>query len=368
VSDFSIKRDWKNINWKATFQFNVFRSLCATPVWILFIWFTGSSQGKFPWEMLLFPVIYFAFWVPFGLICGWLARLGVPFVWMLSIISSLVIVIGDPVVWLIYKIKPDLVPIEKPKFFDFHLITFVIRDPEAIPPCTFEGRIIANDNIEFMGEAFPLRKTLFIIKPDWSVETLKDKYFGFVDIQGAIKKGRLQKGVDPRETNIGEMVAYIGNDGICYSPEQQRLGQYDTMPEPEYIQTPTHTGNGEMPYSEENHQKLQDELEQISQKRKLVKSDFPSWYKPCPFAGHIEAINDFTFMDTDWSQKEMVFDIDYRGYIKTPYDDFFGYIEENGDIVCDNDTTETPFKVASLRGNFCYIDNKKAGQFMAQAD
>lgn len=359
MSDFSIKRDWKKINWKATFQYNVFRSLCATPVWLLF---TSLLNEQFIWQMILFPVAYFAFWLPFGLICGWLARLGIPFVGLLSIVSSLVIVVGDPVVWIISKIKPDLVPVDKPKFLDFHLIVFVTNDPDALPLCNYEGRIVADGNVQFMGEAFPMRQTLFIIKPDWSVETLKDRYFGFVDIQGAIKKGRLQKGVDPRETNIGEMVAYIGNDGVCYSPQQERMGQYDTMPEPEYI------SESELPYSEENHKKLIDELSKISEKRKLLKSDFPSWYQVCPLAGHIEAISDFKFLDTDWSQKEMIFDIDYRGYIKTPYDDFFGYIEENGDVMCDNVNVETPFKVASLKGNFCYIDNKKAGQFIAQAD
>ncbi len=357
MSDFSIKRDWKSIDWKATFMYNVFRSICATPLWVLF---SSLLEKHFVWQMILFPIVYFAFWLPFGLICGWLARLGVPFIGLLSIVSSLVIVIGDPVAWTVHKIKPELVPLDKPPFLDFHLIVFVTKNPDAIPACTYEGRIVADENVQFMGEVFPIRKTLFIIKPDWSVETLKDQYFGFVDIQGAIKKGRLQKGIDPRETAIGEMVAYIGHDNVCYSPEQQRLGQYDTMPEPQYVPTSVN------PISNDNHQEMLDRHEEISQKRKLVKSDFPDGYQTCPFAGHVEAMNDFKFLDIDWSQKEIIFDIDLRGYVKTPYDDFFGYIEENGDIMKDGINDEIAIKIASLKGQFCYAGNQKIGQFIEQ--
>ena len=364
MSDFSIRRDWKQINWKATFQFNVFRSVCSVPMWALLIILSGQ---KLSWVVLLFPVFYFGFWLPFGLLCSWLARIGVPFIGLLSVISSLVIVVGDPIVWIISKIKPELVPIEKPKFLDFHLIVFALHNPDAIPACEFVGRIVADENVQFMDEIFPIRKTLFIIKPDWSLETLKDKYFGFVDIQGAIKKGRLQKGIDPREINIGEMVAYIGNDGKCYDPQQHRLGQYDTMPEPEYINNNQHSANN-IPFSEENHKKLLDDLEKISTTRKLVKNDFPSWYQACPFAGHVEILNNVNFLESDWSPNEKIFDIDYRGYVKTPYDDFFGYIEENGDIMQDNKHTETPYKVASLKGQFCYADNRKIGQFITQIE
>lgn len=126
MSDFSLRRDWKNIDWKATFQYNVFRSICATPAWVLLGYL---STKQLSWVMLLFPVSYFGFWLPLGLLCSWLARLGVPFIGLLSIVSSVVIVVGDPIVWIISKIKPDLVPVEKPKFIDFHLIIYVVRDP-----------------------------------------------------------------------------------------------------------------------------------------------------------------------------------------------------------------------------------------------
>lgn len=365
MSDFSIKQDWKNIDWKATFQYNVFRSICATPVWFFFIWLGPTGSGEIPWPMLLFPVFYFAFWMPLGLFSSWLARIGVPFAGLFTIICSLVIVIGDPVAWIISKIKPDLVPIEKPRFLNFNLIVFALKNDEAIPLCEHAGRIVANNNIQFLGYAFPLRQTLFIINSDWSVETLRDKNFGFLDIHGAIKRGRLQKGVDPRETNIGEMVGYIV-EGNCYDIHQNHIGHYDTLPTA--IPDETTTNSNELAYSEENHKQLLDELNRISETRKLTKNDFPSWYQTCSFAGHIEILNDLTFIGNEWSKSEMVFDIDLRGYIKTPYDDFYGYIEENGDIYSDNLKTENPVKVASLRGNFCYTENQKIGKFIPQTN
>lgn len=354
MSDFSIKRDWKDINWKATFQFNVFRSLCATPVWVLFVWLTGSSQGTFPWAMLLFPVVYFAFWLPFGLITGWLARIGVPFVWMLSIVSSLVIVVGDPIVWLIHKIKPDLVPIDKPKFLDFHLITFALKNPEAIPPCEFEGRIIAYDNVQFQGEAFPVRKTLFIIKPDWSVETLKDKYFGFIDIQGAIKKGRLQKGVDPRETAIGEMVAYIGTDGVCYSPEQQGLGHYDTITDEVVTEKQAYIDN------------MVDTITEIEKYRRLKRSDFPPGQNVCELAGWVHSLSNTTYLNNKWDENEVIFDINLLGEVKTPYDSEFGLVLGTGEIV--KGEQDNGQVVAKIMGSYCYANNQKIGRFVAQND
>lgn len=353
MSDFSIRRDWKKINWKATFQFNVFRSICATPVWLLLVLLVNKH---FVWQMILFPIVYFAFWLPFGLFCGWLSRIGVPFAGLLSIFSSLVIVVGDPVVWTIHKIKPDLVPIAEPKFLDFHLITFATNEPETIPLCNYEGRIVADENINFMGEVFPIRKTLFIIKPDWSVETLKDQYFGFVDIQGAIKKGRLQKGIDPRETAIGEMIAYIGHDGVCYNPQQQRLGQYDTMPAVE----------SERSEKEVYLEGMVDKINEIEKYRRLKRADFPPEQNLCELAGQVYAYKGISFLNTTWDENEVIFDINLLGEVKTPYHSDFGSVQGTGEIVQgDEDSGQV---VAKIMGSYCYANNQKIGQFIVQTD
>lgn len=352
MSDFSIRRDWKKINWKATFQYNVFRSLCATPIWFLLTLIGPASGGEIPWPMLLFPVIYFAFWLPFGLITGWLAKVGVPFMWMLSIVSSLVIVVGDPIVWLISKIKPDLVPVEKPKFLDFHLIVFAIKNPDGIPPCDAAGRIISNGNIQFIGQSFPLRQTLFVIKPDWSVETLRDKDFGYIDINYVIRKGRLQKGVDPRETNIGEMVAYI-REGICYNMQQQTIGQYDDMPEPVLTER-------EIQLNE-----TVEKISEIEKYRRLRRSDFPENQNLCELAGFVHAFPNVSFLNNQWDENEVIFDINLLGEVKTPYDGEFGRVEGTGDVVKGLDENSTEI-VAKIIGNYCYANNQKIGKFVPQ--
>jgi len=223
MSSNSVNRNWKQTDWKATLQYNVFRSVCSIPGWLILLY---AASKEFQPIMFLIPIVYFGFWLPIGLICSWLSRIGVPLIGLITILSSIVIVMGDPIVWLIHKFKPSLVAIENPKFLDFHLIVFVIKNPEAIPACPFIGRIISDESIEFLGDIFPLNKTLFIIKEDWSIETLKDKYFGFVDINGCIKKGRLKAGIDPRETEIGEIVAYL-DAGICYNADKMRIGKFD---------------------------------------------------------------------------------------------------------------------------------------------
>jgi hypothetical protein len=240
-----------------------------------------------------------------------------------------------------------------PKFLDFHLIVFAVKDDEAIPPCELVGRIVADENVQFMGEAFPLRKTLFIIKPDWSVETLKDQYFGFVDIQGAIKKGRMNKGIDPRETNIGEMVAYIGNDGVCYSPQQQRLGQYDTLPEPVLTEREVQLND------------VVDKITEIEKYRRLRRSDFPENQNVCKLAGFVHAYKDVSFMNTTWDENEVIFDINLLGEVKTPYENEFGRVEGTGEIVKGVDENSTDV-VAKIMGNYCYANNQKIGKFIAQ--
>ena len=54
--------------------------------------------------------------------------------------------------------------------------------------------------------------------------------------------------------------------------------------------------------------------------------------------------------------------------VKTPYDENFGYVEENGDIIKDRENNLEPEKVASIKGNFCYGNNQKIGQFINQTN
>lgn len=81
--------------------------------------------------MLLFPVAYFTFLLPVGLIAGWLSGRGVPWVGLLTIFFALCVVVGDPIVFLAHKFKPALVPLEKPPFVSFKIINFIVDEAEV---------------------------------------------------------------------------------------------------------------------------------------------------------------------------------------------------------------------------------------------
>jgi hypothetical protein len=81
--------------------------------------------------MLLFPVAYFTFLLPVGLIAGWLSGRGVPFIGLFCFFVALCVVVGDPIVFLLHKFKPGVVPVDSPRFFNFKIINFIIDDPET---------------------------------------------------------------------------------------------------------------------------------------------------------------------------------------------------------------------------------------------
>lgn len=123
--------DFKNIMWKETIQVNLVRSVCAGIVYAIGILLTGSYGEGSPLLILLFPIaipiFYFGFFLPIGLICRFLARIGVPFVGIGTFVCSLFIVLGDPLVFFIHKLKKELVPMEKYGFFNFTIFIFVTK-------------------------------------------------------------------------------------------------------------------------------------------------------------------------------------------------------------------------------------------------
>ncbi len=123
--DFSFKRDFNQIKWKETLWLNFLRALFAGPIWTIVMLSTGepfSVAGTY----LMFPLLYFVGALPIGLIGSFLSGLGVPFAGWFTILCSLLVVVGDPFVFVIHKVKPNLVPVEKFSIFNFKLIIFVL--------------------------------------------------------------------------------------------------------------------------------------------------------------------------------------------------------------------------------------------------
>jgi hypothetical protein len=113
------------------------RSVVAGAIYaIIFLFVSISSPHSTPWYLaLLYPVIfpigYFLFYLPVGLICGFIgSKFDFAFSWVFSLITiifALTIIVADPVMFFIQKKNPQLVPVEKYGVFNFALIIFALN-------------------------------------------------------------------------------------------------------------------------------------------------------------------------------------------------------------------------------------------------
>jgi len=139
MTEFSWKRDLKFVKWGATILHNLLRAFCAGIVLAILGLVLGvggashgagggPSRGVALLVPLVWPFVYLIGFLPLGLVSGYLSRLGVPWIGLVSLAASLYVVLGDPLVWLLHKIKPQLVLVEDPGFFQFTIIVFVIDE------------------------------------------------------------------------------------------------------------------------------------------------------------------------------------------------------------------------------------------------
>ena len=129
---FSWNRDFKHVNWQATLKYNLFRATGAGIVWCILELLSGAGMHALP-MLIAFPIGYFIFLLPIGLVTGWLSGKGVPWVGLVNFLFALMLFVGDPLVFILKKAKPELVPIDKPAFFNFKLVIFIINEPAATP-------------------------------------------------------------------------------------------------------------------------------------------------------------------------------------------------------------------------------------------
>jgi hypothetical protein len=138
-NEFSWRRDFKQIDWRATGVTAILRSVCAGVVWFVVSLVAQGFHEALP--MLTFPFVYLIVFTPIGLVTGWLSGLGVPYVGVVSILMAFAVVPGDPLLYALAKLKPDLVPIENPRFLNFAVILFVLRDAPASLPTKSHGAV-----------------------------------------------------------------------------------------------------------------------------------------------------------------------------------------------------------------------------------
>ena len=126
--DFSFKRDFKLIKWKETLWVNFLRSAFAGPIWMIFAAVVGEMPFSQALVYLLFPVLYLVGVLPIGLGASFLSSIGVPFVGWFALAMALLIIAGDPFVFVLHKIKPEIVPVKKFNIINFTIILFVLDE------------------------------------------------------------------------------------------------------------------------------------------------------------------------------------------------------------------------------------------------
>ncbi|MDA3930312.1 MAG: hypothetical protein PF541_15285 [Prolixibacteraceae bacterium] len=189
----------KGLSVKKTLWLNILRSMCAGVVWMIISFFlpaAGVEETPF-YIKLLFPVVLpvlvlFAYLLTVVLKIFKLGGIG-------NIMTMLLTVPGDPLLFILFKSVPGIVPVESLSFFNFSGLILVYNNVvpnfksssttnENGDSCPFVGRIIVDTEIQVLGMNWPSQSTIFTIKDDWKVDSKKSS-FGWIDKNGVIHKG-----------------------------------------------------------------------------------------------------------------------------------------------------------------------------------
>ena len=127
---FQMSRDFRTVVWGATLQYNLLRSFCAGVVWSVAIVLLSGSLSNSIVELavpVLWPIAYLTVFLPMGLLLVALSQFHPAFALCQVVLSSLAVAIGDPLVLLIERLRPYLVPVPNPPIIYLKLIVFILR-------------------------------------------------------------------------------------------------------------------------------------------------------------------------------------------------------------------------------------------------
>jgi len=133
MKDFSLRRDFRKIRWKETLLLNFVRSVFAGVAWMVILFIMSVQMGGrapdlAPWQALIFPLSYLTFFLPLGLVCMFLGEIGVPLIGLMTFVTASCVAVGDPLVFVLHKMIPGLVPVKNFGLLNFRLIIFVVAD------------------------------------------------------------------------------------------------------------------------------------------------------------------------------------------------------------------------------------------------
>lgn len=130
-------KNFDRILWKETLWVNLLRAFCALPILIIFS--VSQSVGLSTSFFIFYPFLYILLAAPLLIllkqliiaIAGEMA--GVMMIFVMIPLVFIFIAGGDPIVFLIKKLKPDLIPLESYPFICLDIAIFVLKNDTSAP-------------------------------------------------------------------------------------------------------------------------------------------------------------------------------------------------------------------------------------------
>ncbi len=136
LRDFRLNRDFRSVSWGATLLYNIERAAATGVVaGVLCLFFAhGANAPPVPWFVLplVWPLMYVFVFLPTGLLLSALSRMVPgPFGLMSMFLALFAVAAGDPVLCIIKRFDPSVVPVDRPPLVSLNLTFYVLKAEES---------------------------------------------------------------------------------------------------------------------------------------------------------------------------------------------------------------------------------------------
>jgi hypothetical protein len=220
---------------KETIWLNMLRGFAAGLVWMVVFLFQPSPETSRA-TALMFPIgLAVGMVTIMPIISGFfkmLGSMGIPFMGLGNVVIAILVVPGDPIIYILHKIKPEFVPVQDYSFLTWNPFIIVTKPMMAGPAkkaenvktestkCPYKGRILVDKDTKVLGLNWTAKQIAFEIRDDWMVATPNDRSFGWIDANGGIHKGRPLGKIDPKATLSSGVIAKIQGSGLWVGNEK----------------------------------------------------------------------------------------------------------------------------------------------------
>ncbi|MBV5273971.1 MAG: hypothetical protein JZU52_10110, partial [Lamprocystis purpurea] len=131
---------FQKISWRSTLQIALIRILVASLLYTI-LWIFNNADGEASFMTLNVWLNILKFWLGLSVILAVamaiaipvsaLSRAGVPLIGLLSLPAWL-IAVGDPLVWIVWRLKPEWVPVDRFRLINAPVLSVFMADEDDI--------------------------------------------------------------------------------------------------------------------------------------------------------------------------------------------------------------------------------------------